>query len=226
MSYLLRVVLPNRPGALGALATALGRVGADIQNLIVVERNAEAAVDDVLVDLPAPGLADTLLTAAHSVPGAYVESLARYGGRLDLQDDLAFLDSLADAGPDRLERFTAGLPDVLRAQWALLLDTVDAPPGSWFASAGAPGSPPRTDWLPLAEPRLVDPGEVWADPTVCGPDPQLAAAPMGAAGRVLLVGRCGGPVFRASELHRLGYLAAVTAGVRAPAGPDPLAGGP
>ena len=39
MSYLLRIVLPDRPGALGAVATALGAVGADILSLDVIERS-------------------------------------------------------------------------------------------------------------------------------------------------------------------------------------------
>ena len=38
MSYLLRVVLPDRPGMLGAVATALGEAGGDIVSLDVVER--------------------------------------------------------------------------------------------------------------------------------------------------------------------------------------------
>ena len=52
MTYLLRVAVPDRPGSLGALATALGEVGADIVSLDVVERHDGLAVDDVLVELP------------------------------------------------------------------------------------------------------------------------------------------------------------------------------
>jgi len=38
MSFLLRVHVPDRPGSLGALATALASVGADILSVDVVER--------------------------------------------------------------------------------------------------------------------------------------------------------------------------------------------
>jgi hypothetical protein len=34
--YLLRVAVPDRPGALGALATAIGRAGGDIKAVDVV----------------------------------------------------------------------------------------------------------------------------------------------------------------------------------------------
>ena len=69
MSYLLRVLLPDRPGMLGAVATALGEAGADILSVDVVERSAGVAVDDLIVELPPGKLADSLVSAAVSVPG-------------------------------------------------------------------------------------------------------------------------------------------------------------
>ncbi len=41
MSYLLRPVVPDRPGVLGAVATALGEAGIDIVSLDVLERTGE-----------------------------------------------------------------------------------------------------------------------------------------------------------------------------------------
>ena len=52
MSYLLRLVVPDRPGTLGAVATALGEAGIDIVSLDVLERTGGFAVDDVVVELP------------------------------------------------------------------------------------------------------------------------------------------------------------------------------
>ena len=95
MSYLLRVVLPDRPGMLGAVATALGEAGADIVSLDVVERGPEGAVDDLLVQLPPGGLVDSLLTAACSVPGVVVESVRPYLGADDLHRDLELVDELS-----------------------------------------------------------------------------------------------------------------------------------
>ncbi|HET8588137.1 MAG TPA: ACT domain-containing protein, partial [Nakamurella sp.] len=75
MAYLLRVELPDVPGALGAVATALGRVGADILAMDIVERSTGRAVDDIVVDLPAGRPPDLLITAAESVAGVRVDSV-------------------------------------------------------------------------------------------------------------------------------------------------------
>src|SRR6185312_5460384 len=98
VSYLLRVLLPDRPGMLGAVATALGAAGADILGVDVVERAAGVAVDDLIVELPPGKLADSLVSAAVSVPGVSVESIQRYyAGAGDAHRELELLDALAAA---------------------------------------------------------------------------------------------------------------------------------
>ena len=47
---------------------------------------------------------------------------------------------------------------------------------------------------------------------------ELVAAPVGSPDRVILVGRPGGPRFRASEVLRLAHLAGIAATVTAAAG--------
>ncbi len=95
MSFLLRVVLPDRPGMLGAVASALGRAGGDIRSLDVVERGPGGAVDDLLVVMPPGGLADALLSAAQSVEGVVVESIRPHHGATDLRGDLELVEALA-----------------------------------------------------------------------------------------------------------------------------------
>ena len=89
MSFLLRVVLPDKPGSLGAVATALGAAGADILGVDVVERTNGHAVDDLAVELPPGRPPDVLVTAAESVPGVEVESLRPDPGRMDTNRELA-----------------------------------------------------------------------------------------------------------------------------------------
>jgi len=103
VSYLLRVVLPDRPGMLGAVATALGEAGADIVSLDVVERGPDGAVDDLLVELPPGALVDRLISGAQSVPGVVVESLRPYTGAADLHRDLELVEALAAAGEEALQ---------------------------------------------------------------------------------------------------------------------------
>ena len=94
MSYLLRLVMPDRPGILGAVATALGTAGIDIVSLDVLERGSGVAVDDVVVDLPPDRLPDSLITVAQSVPDVVVESLRPFAGPLDTHRELELLDGL------------------------------------------------------------------------------------------------------------------------------------
>lgn len=210
MTYLLRVVLPDRPGMLGAIATAIGDTGADIVSLDVVERSPEGAVDDLLIQLPRGGLADVLITAAQSIPGVVVESLRPYLGADDLHRDLELVDELAADPAGGLQVLADLAPGVFRAGWALI-----ASPSSVLAmSPGAPSDVPLT-WLPLASARRMDPGEQWVPYSWNALGAELMAAPVGSPDRVILVGRPGGPRFRASEVLRLAHLAGIAATVGA-----------
>ena len=211
MSYLLRVVLPDRPGMLGAVATALGEAGADIVSLDVVERGPDGAVDDLVVALPPGGLADTLITAAQRVPGVIVESLRPYHGAGDLHRDLELVDALAASPRDGLSLLVAHAPGVFRAGWAVLLE---AGPTVLSASPGAPDlDGVELPWLPLPSARRLDRRAAWVPERWDVLGTELAAAPVGSPDRVVLLGRPGGPRFRASEVLRLTHLAGIAATV-------------
>lgn len=214
MSFLLRVVLPDRPGMLGAVATAIGQAGGDIVSLDVVERGPEGAVDDLLVVLAPGGLADTLISSAQSVPGVVVESLRPYLGAADLHRDLELVDELAASPANGLFLLAEQAPGVFRAGWSLLLDGAS---GSAKVLALSAGAPEITDlvlpWLPLATARRMDASEEWVPDAWEVLGTELAAAPVGRPDRVVLVGRPGGPRFRASEVLRLAHLAGIAATV-------------
>jgi hypothetical protein len=210
MAYLLRLVLPDRPGMLGAVATALGEAAADIISLDVVERGPDGAVDDLVVELPTGALVDRLITAAQSVPGVVVESLRPYTGAADLHGDLELVDALAAAPLDALQVFIDSAPGVFRSGWALLVEGGEV----IGSSRGAPelASLP-CDWLPLSSARSIDRSEAWLPQQWQLLATELAAAPVGTPMRVVLLGRPGGPTFRASEVLRLGHLAGIAATV-------------
>ena len=213
MSYLLRLVLPDRPGMLGAVATALGEAGGDIVSLDVVERGPGGAVDDLVVALPPGGLADALITAAQRVPGVVVESLRPYhaAGAQDLHRDLELVDVLAASPGDGLRLLVANAPGVFRAGWAVLLE---AGPTVLCTSPGAPDvSRLELPWLPLTAARRMGSREPWVPESWTSLGTELAAAPVGSPERAVLVGRPGGPRFRASEVLRLTHLAGIAATV-------------
>lgn len=213
MSYLLRLVLPDRPGMLGAVATALGDVGGDILSLDVVERGPDGAVDDLVVALPPGGMADSLITSAQSVPGVVVESLRPYYGASDLHRDLELVDLLAAAPESAAGTLVEHAPGVFRAGWAVLLE---AGPTVLQSSAGAPDvEAVDLPWLPLASAQRLDPEGDWVPERWEVLGTELVAAPVGSPDRVVLVGRPGGPRFRGSEVLRLGHLAGIVATVSA-----------
>ncbi len=206
--FLLRVVLPDRPGALGALATALGKADADIVGVDVVEHRGDGcAVDDILVELPPNRMADALVTACTSVEGARVEFVRFYPSRGGLQRDLQAVEAMA-ADPAGAEGVLVRLaPDVFRADWAVLIEAGEAGPVLVDRSSAAPEDldDVSTPWMPLTRPRrLPDPAD-WAPAWA-----QSTTAAVGTSGeRVLIVGRRGGPAVLDSELARLGHLVAL-----------------
>jgi hypothetical protein len=205
-TYLLRVRLPDRPGALGQLATALGGVDADIESIVVVDREQGFAVDDLLVGVPASTLADRLVSAASSVDGVTVEAVHRHHGRMRVYDELALLDAAASS-PSPLSVVVAGLPELLNASYAMVVGGAD-----FVVSTAAPARPDRADWQPPEAARPLDAAELWHDPAHAGPDSELVAVPLGpGSSAALVLGRIGGPAFRPAELMRLAHLANLAA---------------
>jgi hypothetical protein len=216
MSYLLRVVLPDRPGALGALATALGGVEADILSVDVVERSPGQAVDDLVVEIPPERLADSLVSAALTVEGVSVESIRPYAGYVDTHRELELLESITDAPHDAARLLADGLPRIFRAGWALVLDPplADRPARAAVVAASSAAPELRTleaPWWPLASVAVLDVTQPWAPVEWDRLGTELAAALFGS--RVVLVGRPGGLAWRAGELMRLNHLCGIAATV-------------
>jgi UTP:GlnB (protein PII) uridylyltransferase len=78
-SYLLRVWLPDRPGALGAVASRIGAVRGDVESIQVVERRDGVALDEIVVNLPSPDLVELMISEICEVDGAGVEDVREVG---------------------------------------------------------------------------------------------------------------------------------------------------
>jgi hypothetical protein len=210
VSFLLRVVLPDKPGSLGALATALGNAGADILSVDVVERSRGHAVDDLAVELPSGRPPDVLITAAESIPGVEVESVRPHSGKLDTHRELELIEEITSDPVRGLQLLAEGVPRIFRAGWALVAERDGTRSYRLAESAAAPetraGDLP---WLPLKRAIVVDPSVHWVPDPWRALDTELGAAPFGPDARALVVGRPGGPAFRPSELARLTHLAGI-----------------
>jgi hypothetical protein len=221
MRYVVRVCLPDRPGAIGALASALGAAGADIAALEVIDRSDGVAVDDLIVDTARPAAA--LRRVAEAVRGTTVEAVTPIGG----EPTLTATSLAAAVVEDRAHPLTtlvAGLPEGVGARWAV---AVTVGPEGLTVGAASPGAPAVPAGLRLpgvapGRPRRL-PQAAWMPPewrNSAGDQLELAAAAMGTPGSAVLVARDGGPRFRIPELRRLDELcriAAVVAAVPAPA---------
>ncbi|SEO90604.1 ACT domain-containing protein [Trujillonella endophytica] len=215
MSYLLRLVVPDRPGILGAVATALGAAGVDIISVDVLERGGGVAVDDIVIDLPPDRLPDGLITAAQAVDGVQVESLRPFAGPLDTHRELELLEALARAGEGTAVKLLAAeLPRVFTSGWAAILTGGGDRCEVLATSDAAPtfdGMP--VPWLPLEAPRLLPSEDEWMPERWREMAIEMMATPFGSPRTAVVIGRSGGPAFRRSELLRLVHLTGIAATV-------------
>ncbi len=70
--YVVRIALPDRPGALGLVASRIGAVGGDIVAINILERDKGHAIDEFVIELPGEHLVDLLRSEVHEVDGAKV----------------------------------------------------------------------------------------------------------------------------------------------------------
>src|SRR5258707_7166855 len=71
-TYVVRVWIPDRPGALGAVASRIGAVRGDVVGIDILERGADRAIDELTVQLPDEGLVELLVNEIKAVDGVAV----------------------------------------------------------------------------------------------------------------------------------------------------------
>jgi len=70
--YVVRIALPDRPGALGSVASRIGAVGGDIVAINILERDQGRAVDEFVIEMDGDHLIDLLQSEIHEVVGVAV----------------------------------------------------------------------------------------------------------------------------------------------------------
>ena len=200
-AFVVRVWLPDRPGALGAVASRIGAVKGDLVGIDILERGGGLAIDELVVDLPSADLVPMLVSEMQQVGGVDVEDV-RPGtapvndtGRDALAAAVVLVDQASVDG--LLSALAQHAGSGFGADWAAVVG-LDGP--APLASAGVP---PPAAWLDafLAGSRSserVAAGESGPDDVAWAalPTPELA----------LVLGRRGRP-FRARERRQLAALA-------------------
>jgi hypothetical protein len=205
MLYVMRVSLPDVPGTLGAAATALSNVGANIVSLRVVDRDGRHAFDEICVEAQEL-LPEALRTAVEQAPGVVVETIRRISRIPDPLGALTLADRFARGEGPALDVLIGGLPDALSTSWAMALEASSRGLDVMSSTPDAP-SPGilEAPWLPLVGARRLEvtdrmpPG--WRLHRY-----ELAAAPLEEPARFVIVGRPTGMRFSGSELRQLELL--------------------
>lgn len=199
-TYVVRMWLPDRPGALGQVASRIGAVRGEIVGIDILERGGGRAIDELVVELPDGELTDLLVQEIQQVDGVDVEEVrpvaeALHDPRLDALETAAILVGASNSF-ELLEAMVLHAGRVIGAEWGTVvaLDT-----GEVISEAG---SPPPASWLlafvagSQASARGVA-GENGADDVVW--------APLPSAGLALVLGRHG-TAYRARERRQVAAL--------------------
>ena len=202
----MRVWVPDRPGALGQVASRVGALKADVVGIEILERGGGRAVDELIVELDDASLQPLLVAEVAQVDGVDIEEI-RPAGPSDIDPDLVALErvpELVRAGPTGvLEALASVVQECFDPDWAAVVDP--ARPEARFRVGDAPAD----DWLMA----LVVGAEVAGSggaPLAAADD--IALAPLPCSDSVLAIGRAQPPI-RDRELRRITALAAVAGAV-------------
>jgi hypothetical protein len=197
---LVRVWLPDRPGALGQVASRIGSVRGDIVGVDVLECDGGVAIDEFAVNLAEPDLVPMLVREIEEVDGASVEEVRVVNHfpdpRLDALESATRLCQ-ATSVKDLQEALVDQVRKEFLAEWAALVVGVGPEEGQvggngadsgTAAVAAVSGDAPGPDHLEALALGVT------ASPLVAsghsGPE-DLAAAPLITHRAVLLASRTG-----------------------------------
>ena len=204
-----RVTLPDRPGALGQVARTLGVAGADIVQVVVLERLGGRAVDDFTVVWPGASRVERLLAGLAAIPGVQVDGVWKaIGAPVSGGHDAELLAQVAANPADGLATLVDAVPGLLAADWA----AAAVVPADWAARTAAPRSIPGLDtggeprvayasWRAPAPLQLPEVTPLRARPLTGADSTRYAVAPFGRAGLVLVVARSDDDDLPAAAFH-------------------------
>ena len=199
-TLVVRVWLPDRPGALGQVASRIGAVHGDVTAIDILERGGGRVIDELVVALPESVSVDLLAKEIGAVDGVAVEHVRVVDDeRPDSATALLQLAGrVAEAPPaDRLGTLVDGLLHAVDADWAVAVRDYEV--------VAQRGSPPDLGWL-LA---FLD-GSEHLDPACPGTNTpgDVMWARLPAAGMVVATGRAARAVHE-RERQRIATLARI-----------------
>lgn len=201
--FILRLWLPDRPGALGVVATRVGAARGEIVGIDILERGAGRAIDELDIELPDESLVDLLVREVKAVDDVDVEDLRRAP---DWRRDpaIAGVEAAAElitavSPQEVLDRLVQHTGTDFQAHWAALVHHAET------SIRSATGPTPPASWLKAFVEGSQSSPSLAAQES--GPS-EVAWAPLFSAGLTLVLGRPARP-FRARERRQLVVLAQI-----------------
>jgi hypothetical protein len=205
-TFVIRMWLPDRPGALGQVASRIGAVRGDVVGIDILERDGGQAIDELVVELPDDALVDLLIAEVRQVDGVAVEEVrpvadALHDPRLDALEAAAQLMGANDVD-SLLSSVVVHARRVVGATWVAVVDVDGRGDGVLAADATAPSA----GWLEayVAGSRAAEGPQ--REPALAGSD--VVWAPLPGSGLALVLGR-DGMAYRARERRQVAALARV-----------------
>ncbi|WP_405112063.1 amino acid-binding protein [Micromonospora sp. NBC_01405] len=197
-----RVTLPDRPGTLGQVARTLGVSGADIVQVVVLERLGGRAVDDFTVVWPGAARVERLLAGLAAIPGVRVDGVWRaIGAPTTTGQDAELLAQVAGNPADGLATLVDAVPGLLAADWAVAAVV----PLDWASRTGAAGggaTVAHASWRAPVPSALPEVTPLRARALTSADGTHYAIAPFGRAGLVLVVARDQTGMLTPAAFHR------------------------
>ena len=200
---MLRVWLPDRPGALGQVASRIGAVRGDVVGIDILERGGGRAIDELAVELPDDELVPLLVQEIGQVDGVDVEDIrpavdALHDPRLDALETAAVLVGASDPH-EAIEELCAHAVRTVGAEWGVVVQLEPE------AELTRHGEAPDLGWLLAFVAGSQSSARVAGGSH--GPE-DVVWAPLPSAGMALVLGRSG-TAFRARERRQAAALARI-----------------
>jgi hypothetical protein len=142
ITIVVRVWMPDRPGALGQVASRIGAVRGDVLAIEILEQGGGRAIDEVTVSLPDDDLMPLLTAEIDAVDGVSVESIRQVDpDRTDASLSALALGAAIAESPsaERLDVMVRGIQRFAETDWVIVLADGEA--------IAHVGEPPDLGWL-------------------------------------------------------------------------------
>jgi hypothetical protein len=197
-----RIWLPDRPGVLGSVASRIGAIDANVVGLEVLERDGGVAIDELMVELPRPGMTEEMSAAVREIEGAGIEDIrpipsdAEERGLQVMSGAVSILETANSAAA--LAALMGHVGELFDVEWAALADF------EGHRCVHSFGEVPSLDWLRAFCSAANSPAA--SDGATAGSG--VLALELAGPGLTLCLGR--GFAFRRRERREIEMLVAIT----------------